>query len=98
MATPQNKVFVGDVGTVIFVNTKSDISGATTLELLIKKPSGKEETWPGVLDGNSRIKYTINDGDFSEPGDYHLQAYVELPTWKGRGETVVFHVYDKFEE
>lgn len=96
MATSANKVYVGDIGTIIYVNTKEDISAATVLQLKIKKPSGKEVIWNGVLDGTMKIKYIAQQGDFDEAGDYFVQAYVELPAWRGRGEVDSFKVFDKF--
>ena len=31
------------------------------------------------------IKYVVQAGDIDMAGDWDMQAYVELPTWKGRG-------------
>lgn len=36
-------------------------------------------------------------GNFGQAGIYNLQAYVEINSWKGRGETVELKVYKKFK-
>ncbi len=99
MAASSNKVFVGDVGTIIYVNVREDISAASIMQLKVFKPvSGREVIWDGVLEGTTKIKYIVQEGDFNEAGEYKVQAYVELPAWRGRGETATFRVYDKFEQ
>ena len=92
-----NKPFVGDVGTVITVNTREDISTATKVSLMVQKPDGSEDEWIGTIYNERYIRYTIADGDFNVAGTYRLQAYVEMPGWKGRGVTTEFDVYDYFE-
>lgn len=91
------KYYVGDVGTEILVDTGSDISSASTLELRVKKPDGTTDTWTGTLDGTDSISYTTVSGDFDQSGEWTLQAYVVLPSWTGRGESVAFTLYDSFE-
>jgi hypothetical protein len=43
------------------------------------------------------LKYVIQPGEFDQAGVYKMQAYVETPSWKGRGETVSFEVFDIFQ-
>jgi hypothetical protein len=38
------------------------------------------------------IKYVVQVGDLDVAGDWQLQAYVEFPTWKGRGEVATLKV------
>jgi len=92
-----NKVYVGDIGTIIYVDVKETITSATVLQLKVKKPDEIEYTWAASLEGTTKLKYVAISGDFNQEGIYYLQAYVELPSWKGRGETVSFRVYDTYE-
>jgi len=89
-------LFVGDVGTVVTVETSNDLSAATLLELHVRKPSGAGVTWAGALADTTKIQYTILAGDFDEAGSWSLQAYVESPDWTGLGDTATFIVKEPF--
>lgn len=43
-------------------------------------------------DGINAIKYVTVDGDLDAPGTWKLQAYVEMPGWKGFGEVATLVV------
>ena len=92
-----NKVYVGDVGTDIVLNTGVDISAATTLKIKYKKPGGSVEEWDGVLEGTTSIKYTTVTGDLDTAGLWSFQAYVVLPSWTGHGELVQHQIYELME-
>lgn len=98
-----SKYYVGDIGTEVLVDTGSPIDTATTKQLLVKKPSGKEVTWEATLgpvnaQGEyTTLKYIIQDGDWNEAGYYTLQAYVILPSWTGRGDSVKFKIENPFK-
>lgn len=92
-----SKLYQGDIGTVIDVDTSTDLSTAIILELRIKKPSGTEVVWAGALHDTTKIRYTIDAADFDEVGTYQVQAYVALPSWSGWGDTTSFAVYDQYE-
>ena len=91
------KYYVGDVGTLVLVDVKSDITTGTVFKMKILKPLGGEAEWTATREGQTRMKYNIVAGDWDEPGHYKLQAYVETPSWIGRGDTVSFFVSQKFE-
>jgi hypothetical protein len=103
MPTNQSKYYVGDVGTEILVDTGSDISTATVLKLLVKKPCGAELEWTGELGPPNavgvytKIMYIVKEGDWNEAGWWNVQAYVELPGWKGKGDTVKFKLYSEYQ-
>jgi len=92
-----NKIYVGDIGTVITLDTNEDISSATTTEIRVKKGDGTTTTWTGELSGSDSVTYTIVDGDFSCSGVYKVQVYIVMTSWSGLGETAEFQVYDVFE-
>lgn len=90
------KVFLNDTGTELYVDCGSDIQSATVTTLKVQKPDELEYTWSGAVYQNNQIKYTIQAGDFNQAGLYYIQAYIESPTWTGRGETVTLQVFDNF--
>lgn len=98
MATYSGRSYVGDIGTVLMVNTKEDISTASKVSLKIKKPDDTEVEWIGTVDRTTYIRYATVSGDFDQSGEYHMNAYVEMTGWTGRGETVSFHIYEPFQE
>mgnify|MGYP001153685473 CR=1 FL=1 len=95
----EKKHYIGTVGTPIIVDTDEDISTATVLKLLVKKPSGSEVVWEAVLGPANaigiytKLQYTVQTGDWDEAGWWSIQAYVEMPEWKGPGNTVKFKLY-----
>lgn len=92
-----NKVYVGDIGTIITLDTDETISSATTTDIKVKKGDGTTATWVAVLSGTDSVTYTVVADDFSCSGVYKVQAYVVMPNWSGLGETAEFQVYDAFE-
>ena len=87
-----DEVFVGDVGTVISLECGTDISAATVRRIVVKKPNGYRVQWTASADGTTAIKYATQDGDIDMAGDWDMQAYVELPTWKGKGGVTTLKV------
>lgn len=72
------KHYVGEEGTDIVVDVGSDISGATTAALKVRKPNGSVVTWTGAVSGvdNDHITYTITSADFNLAGNYRIQSFV----------------------
>ncbi len=91
-----NKIYVGDIGTVITLDTNESITSATTTDIKVKKGDGTIATWTGSLSGSDSVTYTTVDGDLSCSGIYKAQAYVVMTGWSGLGETVEFRVYAAF--
>lgn len=85
-------VFVGDIGTEIILDCGTDISTGTLFHIEARKPNGTKVTWTAALDGTRKIKYAVQSGDLNLPGNWALQAYVELPDWSGRGEIATLQV------
>jgi hypothetical protein len=95
--TAPSQYYVGDEGTEIIVDTCSDISAATVTDLIVRKPDGTQVTWSGAIYDTTKIRYVTTTGDFDQAGRYRLQAYVEMPGWKGFGETTTFKVLAAFQ-
>lgn len=94
--TTENRVYLGDIGTVITLDCESDISAATVRKILVRKPDGSEIEWTASQVGTSLI-YTIALGDLDQSGEWSMQAYVETPAGKWRGETYRITVNKKHE-
>lgn len=92
------KIYVGDSGTKIEVDTKQDLTSATTTNIVVKKPDGTNVTWNGTVDpaNPTVINYITTSTDFDIPGTYICQAQVTLPGWSGRGDTFFINVNDVF--
>lgn len=85
-------VYTGDVGTAIILDCVDDVSAATVRTIKVRKPNGVRTTWAATLDGTTKIKYVIQTGDLDVIGNWALQAYVEIPGWKGSGKLVTLVV------
>lgn len=91
------KVYVGDEKTEVLLDCEEDISSATSLQILAKKPSGAIVTWNATLEGISVLKYITQAGDLDQAGTWKLQAKVVMPSWSGRGETLEVRVHEAFK-
>ena len=92
-----SRFYQGDVGTALIVDTCNDITTATVTNLLVQKPDLSMVTWVGTVFETTKIRYTIQAGDFDQAGEYRLQSYVEMPSWVGRGDTAIFKVTKAFQ-
>ena len=91
-----SRYYVGDIGTELIVDTCVDITTATLAQILVQKPDGTTDTWTGAVYDTTKIKYVIQSGDWDQEGQYRYQAYVEMPSWRGKGDTVAHKIYDSF--
>jgi len=97
-----SKYYQNDVGTEILVDVGSDVSQATVRRFYVKKPSGEQVTWTASLgavgvDGEIRtLRYITIENDWNEVGFYTLQAYVEMPGGKWRGDSAKFEIKPPF--
>lgn len=93
---------INDIGTAIVVDMGIDISGATGLNLVVRKPSypttGGEESWVPSIYNSNYLRYIITTGDFDEEGTYEIVPNLTLGSWSGHGDPVSFRVYGIREE
>lgn len=90
------KHYVGDTGTVIVVDCGEVITTSTLKKLLVRKPDSTSVEWVATLEGTTQLKYTVIEGDFNCAGTYEVQAYIEMPGWKGLGDMDMFTVNKEF--
>lgn len=76
---------VGDVGTEVVLDCGFNLSTATVMKIVARTPKGEKKTWNAVLEGTTKIKYTLASGDVDSAGTWQLQAYIEMPGWLGHG-------------
>ena len=106
MSCSEEEVHYNDIGTDIIVTvndcvsgtaTALDVSSASTLELILKSPSGTSSTKIASLntDGtDGKIKYTSVDGDFNEVGAWRIQAKIIISGGTFRSDVGSFKVYE----
>ena len=96
------EIHVGDIGTLIEVTlydcgTPVNLTGATTKEIILLKPSGTKVTKTASFktDGTDGIiQYIAVANDFDESGPWKIQGHVVLPTGEWRSDTGKFKVLD----
>lgn len=89
------KVYVGNTGTLISLNTEISLSDASLVQILILKPDGSNVTWTGLAVGPN-IQYITIAGDIDQPGTWFLQASVQKSSGTLSGETVPLYIYPAF--
>lgn len=85
----EEKPYVGDIGTLIEVETGVDLSVVATLEIRVVKPNGTTDEWTATKSSSndSIAQYTIIADDFNVAGTWTGQIYVSFDadnTWFGR--------------
>ncbi len=98
--TAEEKYFVGDFGTDIYVDLCSPIVDATSLSIIVSKPDGTVETWvatPASGDAEeTRIKYTTVDGDWDQVGTYIIVGKIQTASGSWTGDKDEFKVESVF--
>lgn len=93
------KIYKDDVGTEIILDCETDITNALSFIIKVRKPDKTEVEWVAELKPNetTKMRYFIQEGDLDQKGKYFVQAYPDLDTWQGRGETAEIIVYDHYK-
>jgi hypothetical protein len=87
------KIYEGARNIELVVDTASDLSNASVLEIHVLKPNGEEAIWPAAKHSDyGCLSYMIQSGDLIIPGFYKIQAYID----GNLGETDCFQVYEKY--
>ncbi len=99
------KHYVGEVGLEVkaFIGDDEDISAASDVKFLVRKPDGTTTEWaaePIINDGDDGayyIRHITEAGDLDQAGTYRLQASFTLGSWTGPGETFRWEIYDAYK-
>lgn len=96
-----SQVHINDIGTRLIMTLLDegsvvDISGASDIDVVLRKPDTSTSTKTGVFytDGtDGKIKYTSISGDFDQAGTYKIQGIVTLPSGTYHTSISDFKVY-----
>jgi hypothetical protein len=93
------KVFVGDVGTLIRIDMQESLTSLASYALHVRKPDKTTVSWSGVglVKNGDYLEYTILSGDLNVAGDYLIQPYGTIGAWTGHGDTVRLIVDEQFQ-
>ena len=87
------KIYEGQVGVRIELETSSDLSGATLTEIKYKKPGGEKGTWAATADGTKIYFVTTVVGDLDTRGILQVQAHVSGVGFDLLGETAEVQIH-----
>lgn len=90
-----SKVYVGDIGTAIELDTGVSLVGATVTQIKVRKPSGAVVTWTATVSG-TKLRYVTLLNDLDQEGVWRMQASMTLPSGKWLGETAELKVYPPY--
>ena len=90
------KIYIGDIGTAIVLDTGQSLAGASAVSIEALKPGGTTASWPGTVVESNKIQFLSLADTFVAAGEYKLQAKVALPSGTWRGETVALTVHRPF--
>jgi hypothetical protein len=96
-----SQIHVGDIGTTLIVTILEDgsvvdISSASSLQIIIKKPDATTLTKTGVFttDGtDGKMQYVSIAGDFDQSGNYRIQGKVNLSSGNYSSSVGAFKVH-----
>ncbi len=92
----ENKVYVGDIGTILEAETKKDLSGVSLLRFELNKPNGEIDNWQATPKvGNPTVaQCTISSDKINVAGVWRGQVYAEWGlSQKWHGQTFRFTVF-----
>lgn len=105
----KNPIFVGDIGTIFIleivedvdgVDTAVDVSGATTKQIIFKKPDKTIDTQTAAFttDGtNGKIQYASQASDIDATGQWAIQGKVVLSGGTFFSSIIGFRALNKLE-
>lgn len=94
------KIYKGDYGVLVRVDTKVNLTDAIAFLLKVYKPDGREVCWTPTVESPAIagiLIYTTVQGDLDTTGTYKLFAQVDFVSGRFIGEVATFRVYDLWE-
>lgn len=70
-------IYTGDIGTLLTLDTGSDISTGSIFRIYYEDPNENNGFFTASLNETDNVQYTTTGIDFDVVGDWTLQAYVE---------------------
>jgi hypothetical protein len=94
-----DKVFVGEIGKTFKIYSGIDLTGATSVLMKVKKPSGATVEWTATVDTNPYYAtYNLVADDVDAVGDYYLSLQTVISGKTLIGESAMFTAYNQFED
>lgn len=87
------KIYVGDVGTVLKLDTKVDISDCSVFKIRYQKPDGTSDYWTAVRVGQ-KVRVISDANTWDQSGNWLYQSYVEEGSNKWHGEVISHRIYE----
>jgi len=90
------KIYVGDEGIQITLDTEIALAGATVTKIRAKSPDpdAADKLWTATVAETTKVRFTTTATDnFDTTGKWKLQAYVEIGGWEGHGKSVSQIIY-----
>lgn len=88
---------VGDIGTLIKVDMRETMVGATGLNFEVERADGSKVDWVPTINGNF-LQYTTLAGDLNSKGKFIISPqFINAGGFNGRANPVVLLVRDKYE-
>jgi hypothetical protein len=85
-------VHLGDVGVEFAWDVGEDVSAATVHKLKYQKPTGAVGEFAATVSG-TMLRYTTTLAtELDVAGSWGMQAYIEMPGWKGHSDVDHFEV------
>lgn len=92
------KHYVGENGTLFFVDCGLDVSEASVAKVLLERPDGTIISKPATIytfnESTHYIYFQIEESDFNQEGEYLGQAYIEIGSWSGWGKAFSIDVLE----
>jgi len=92
----QDPHFVGETGTLFYVDCKVDMSDATETKVFIERPDGtiiEKSASPATYRNSTNfISFILEAGDFNQSGEYEGQAHGILDGFHGWGQKFTIDV------
>ena len=79
---------VNQVGFLIKIDIGTNITSATDVKILFKKPSGATGEWAGFKMYDTIVARATGEADLDEIGDYELQAKAKTPSFTISGQKI----------
>lgn len=92
-----DKIYVSSLGVTIIVETDIDLTNATEVSLLVRKPNSGDVVWSADKYETTKMAYLLQAGDLNERGIYKIQAKAVFADKTLYGSTLPFRVWEYFE-
>lgn len=91
-------IFQGQGYLDIILDTGIDLSGASIVKVLFKKPDGTLGEWTGEVYEDTKVKYEFADEDLDMEGSWRFEAYALIDNRSAYGDIIIKQVKQPLTE